>query len=155
MSRQARSPPLYLHTLGALNRGCTQWTKRADPVSGSTDVTITFANSNAAGSRWVPLAVCYQSTAPFTDLFGQTVTTGLLPVCPWPGSGRPIVALCVQSMTELPFEIGNVVENIVVPAGDPHVHWETLRPDRPPTVTGPVGSALAPGRTSLIRVPAG
>ena len=124
-------------------------------MSGSTDVTITFANSNAAGSRWVPLAVCYQSTAPFTDLFGQTVTTGLLPVCPWPGSGRPIVALCVQSMTELPFEIGNVVENIVVPARDPHVHWETLRPDRPPTVTGPVGSALAPGRTSLIRVPAG
>ena len=85
--------------------------------------TVTFANKAAVGAWFVPFAVCYQSQTPFKDLFGRTVTTGLLPLCTWlPRPGRPLVAPCVQSITELPLYIGNVVEKIVLPAGDPRFH---------------------------------
>ena len=85
--------------------------------------TVTFANKAAAGAWFVPFAVCYQSQTPFKDLSGHTVTTGLLPLCTLlPRPGRPLVAPCVQSITELPFYIGNVVEKIVLPAGDPRFH---------------------------------
>ena len=85
--------------------------------------TVTFANKAAAGSWLVPFAVCYQSPTAFKDLYGHTVTTGLLPLCTLlPRPGKPLVAPCVQSITELPFYLGNVVEKIVLPAGDPRFH---------------------------------
>jgi hypothetical protein len=85
--------------------------------------TVTFANKAAAGAWFVPFAVCYQSQTAFKDLYGHTVTTGLLPLCTLlPRPGKPLVAPCVQSITELPLYIGNVVEKIVLPAGDPRFH---------------------------------
>ena len=85
--------------------------------------TVTFANKAAAGAWFVPFAVCYQSQTAFKDLYGHTVTTGLLPLCTLlPRPGKPLVAPCVESITELPFYIGNVVEKIVLPAGDPRFH---------------------------------
>jgi hypothetical protein len=85
--------------------------------------TVTFANKAAAGPWLVPFAVCYQSDIAFTDLFGHKVTTGLLPLCTLlPRPGKPLVAPCVQSITELPLYIGNVVEKIVLPPGDPRFH---------------------------------
>jgi hypothetical protein len=85
--------------------------------------TVTFANKAAAGGWLVPFAVCYQSETPFKDLYGHTVTTGLLPLCTLlPRPNKPLVAPCVQSIVELPFYIGNVVEKVVLPAGDPRFH---------------------------------
>ena len=85
--------------------------------------TVTFTNKSAAGSWLVPFAVCYQAQTPFKDVFGRTVTTGLLPLCTLlPQPKKPIVAPCVESITELPLYIGNVVEKIVVPPGDPKFH---------------------------------
>jgi hypothetical protein len=84
--------------------------------------TVTFANSAAAGPWWVPFAVCYTSDAPFQDIVGHTVTTGLLPICGFPPSSHAIVAPCVQSINPLPLGAGNVVETIIVPAGDPRFH---------------------------------
>jgi choice-of-anchor C domain-containing protein len=85
--------------------------------------TVTFANKAAAGSWIVPFAVCYQSQTPFKDLYGKTVTTGLLPVCTLlPRPNKPLVAPCVQSISELPFFLDNVVEKIVLPPGDPRFH---------------------------------
>ena len=90
--------------------------------------TVTFANKAAAGAWFVPFAVCYQSQTPFKDLYGHTVTTGLLPLCTLlPRPGKPLVAPCVQSITELPLYIGNVVEKIVLPAGDPRFHYRAGR----------------------------
>lgn len=83
--------------------------------------TVTFANSSAGGEWYVPFEVCYSQGTPFTDYFGNTnVTTGLLPQC-----GNPVVAPCVESITESPdpagnpSDAGNVVETVVVPPGDP------------------------------------
>ncbi len=85
--------------------------------------TVTFKNKAAAGAWFVPFAVCYQAQTPFKDLYGRTVTTGLLPVCTLvPRPNKPLVAPCVQSITELPFLLGNVVEKIVLPPGDPRFH---------------------------------
>ena len=82
--------------------------------------TVSFVNSSAPGPWWVPFAVCYQAQTPFTDLFGHSVTTGLLPLCPLPRSPKPLVAPCVQSITEKPLgPNGTVVEKVVVPPGDP------------------------------------
>jgi hypothetical protein len=83
--------------------------------------TVTFANSSAGGEWYVPFEVCFSAGTPFTDYFGNTdVTTGLLPQC-----GNPVVAPCVESITESPdpqgnpSDSGNVVETVVVPPGDP------------------------------------
>jgi hypothetical protein len=85
--------------------------------------TITFKNTAAAGQWFVPFAVCWQAQAAFKDLYGHSVTTGLLPVCNLdPRPNKPLVAPCVKSITELPHFVGNVVENIVVPPGDPKGH---------------------------------
>lgn len=85
--------------------------------------TVTFANKAAAGSWIIPFAVCYQSQTPFKDLYGHTVTTGLLPLCTLlPRPGKPLVAPCVESIFELPLYLGNVVEKIVLPPGDPRFH---------------------------------
>jgi choice-of-anchor C domain-containing protein len=86
--------------------------------------TVTFANKAAAGAWFVPFAVCYQSQTPFTDLYGhKNVTTGLLPLCTLlPRPGKPLVAPCVESIVDLPLYLGNVVEKIVLPAGDPRFH---------------------------------
>ncbi len=83
--------------------------------------TVTFANNSVGGKWWVPFAVCYQAQTPFVDLYGQTVTTGLLPPCTssFPQENNPAVAPCVESITESPFYVGNVVETILVPPGDP------------------------------------
>lgn len=82
---------------------------------------MTFNNADAAGAWYVPFEVCYSSSNPFTDYFGNTnVTTGLLPQC-----GNPAVAPCVESITESPFPQGNpndtgtVTETILAPADDP------------------------------------
>jgi len=58
--------------------------------------------------------VCFQSKAPFKDLTGQSVTTGLLPVCNpiKPGSGP-----CINYI--LPTSGGNITEKITYPAADP------------------------------------
>jgi hypothetical protein len=84
--------------------------------------TITFANSAAAGPWWVPFAVCYESSTPFTDLYGQTVTTGLLPFCSVPFSSETAVAPCIESIDPFPLSAGNIVETILVPPGDPRFH---------------------------------
>jgi Protein of unknown function (DUF642) len=85
--------------------------------------TVTFANKAAAGSWLVPFAVCYQSQTAFKNLYGHTVTTGLLPLCTLlPRPGKPLVAPCVESIVDLPFYLGNVVEKVVLPAGDPRFH---------------------------------
>jgi choice-of-anchor C domain-containing protein len=85
--------------------------------------TVTFKNKAAVGQWFVPFAVCYQAETPFKDLYGHTVTTGLLPVCTLlPRPSKPLVAPCVQSITELPLLLGNVVEKIVLPPGDPRYH---------------------------------
>ena len=85
--------------------------------------TITFKNKAAAGQWFVPFAVCYQAQTPFKDLYGHTVTTGLLPLCTLiPRPSKPLVAPCVQSITELPLYFGNVVEKVVLPPGDPRYH---------------------------------
>ena len=85
--------------------------------------TVTFANKSAAGFWLVPFAVCYQAQTPFKNLFGKTVTTGLLPQCTLiPRPNQPLVAPCVESITELPHYLGNVVEKILVPPGDPKIY---------------------------------
>lgn len=88
-------------------------------VTANIVITDSFPNKNSPGSWLVPFAICYQAQTPFTDLLGRRVTTGLLPPCPFAHSTRPLVAPCVQSITELPLYQGNVVETIVVPPGDP------------------------------------
>ncbi len=78
--------------------------------------TVSFANNSAAGLWWVPFAVCYQAQTPFVDLFGQTVTTGLLPPCTlFPHQNSPAVAPCVESISDS----STVVETILVPPSDP------------------------------------
>jgi choice-of-anchor C domain-containing protein len=85
--------------------------------------TITFKNKAAAGQWFIPFAVCYQAQTPFKDLYGHTVTTGLLPVCTLlPRPNKPLVAPCVQSIIDLPLFLGNVVEKVVLPPGDPRFH---------------------------------
>jgi hypothetical protein len=97
-------------------------------ANGSVDLTITFANNAAAGSWWVPFAVCYDTPGvPFTSLTGRTVTLGLLPVCPFPRPGHPVVGPCVQSIRystflPLPSEKGTVTEQLVLPPNDPFSH---------------------------------
>ncbi len=90
-------------------------------VSADIEFTVTFDNASAAGDWYVPFEVCYQSSTPFTDYFGNMdVTTGLLPEC-----GNPAVAPCVESIVESPDPQGNptdagtVTETILVPPGDP------------------------------------
>jgi hypothetical protein len=94
-------------------------------VGANIGYTITFDDSAAAGLWYVPFEVCYQSspTQPFTDYYGNTgVTQGLLPFCATSG---PVVAPCVQSITESPDPLGNpgllgsVVEDVIIPPGDP------------------------------------
>jgi hypothetical protein len=112
------------YSCGDLFRHAPQVTTVTDTgLNANIVYTVTFANKAAAGSWLVPFAVCYQSQTAFKDLYGHTVTTGLLPLCTLlPRPGKPLVAPCVESITELPFYLGNVVEKIVLPAGDPRFH---------------------------------
>jgi len=97
-------------------------------ASGSVDLTITFANSAAAGNWLDPFWVCYDSpTLPFTTLTGHTATLGLLPLCPLPRAGHPVVGPCIQSIkystiVPLPSEKGTVTEQLVLPPNDPFSH---------------------------------
>jgi hypothetical protein len=99
-------------------RHAAQYTTVAENglTPGSIVFTVTFTNSSAPGYWWVPFAVCFQSNVPFTNLFGKSVTTGLLPLCPLRNTG---VGPCIKSISELPFGIGNVVETVVIPSNDP------------------------------------
>ncbi len=110
-------------TCGDRFRHAPQTTTVTDTGLGaSITFTVTFTNASVPGLWFVPFAVCYQSQTPFKDLYGHSVTTGLLPLCSLPFTHRPVVAPCVQSISELPFKLGKVVEKIVVPAGDPRYH---------------------------------
>ncbi len=110
-------------TCGDKFRHAPQITTITDANLGAAiDLTVTFKNSAAAGAWWVPFAVCYQSQTPFKDLYGRSTLTGLLPFCTSPPWGKPAVAPCVRSIYELPFSIGKVVEDILVPTGDPRAH---------------------------------
>ena len=60
-------------------------------------------------------AVCYSSATPFTDVNGNSVTTGLLPTC----KSTALVPPCVNSITK--DNGGQIVETISVPAGDPFI----------------------------------
>jgi len=60
-------------------------------------------------------AVCYSSSTPFTDVNGNTVTTGLLPGC----KANAVVPPCVASITK--DQAGEVVETVTVPSGDPFI----------------------------------
>jgi len=97
-------------------------------ANGSVDLTITFANNAAGGAWWIPFAVCYYAPgAPFKSLTGQTTTLGLLPICPFPRPGHPVVGPCVQSIEystflPLPSEKGTVTEQLVLPPNDPFSH---------------------------------
>ena len=94
-------------------------------ANGSIDLTITFNNSAAAGPWWVPFAVCYDSPGvPFPNIIGRNVTLGLLPFCPLPRPGHPVVGPCVESIRystffPLPSEQGTVTEQLVLPPNDP------------------------------------
>ncbi|MGA2802968.1 MAG: hypothetical protein ABSF89_01075 [Acidimicrobiales bacterium] len=94
-------------------------------ANGSIDLAITFNNSAAAGPWWVPFAVCYDSPGvPFTNIIGKSVTLGLLPFCPLPRPGHPVVGPCVESIRystiiPLPSERGTVTEQLVLSPNDP------------------------------------
>jgi hypothetical protein len=120
----ALQPPDGSLDCGDPFRHAPQYTVITDAGLGANiDFTITFNNADAAGLWYVPFAVCYQATTPFTDYYGNTgVTLGLLPDC-----GDPLVAPCVQSIVQAPDPLGNpdllgtVTENVVVPPGDPRM----------------------------------
>jgi hypothetical protein len=88
-------------------------------TSGTATITATDifpANDGTKGSGLEGLFfwVCFKSNAPFKDLTGQSVTTGLLPLCnPFkPGPGP-----CLDYI--LPTSGGNITEQITYPAADP------------------------------------
>jgi hypothetical protein len=71
-------------------------------------VVAKFANPRLTNFR-----ICYSSPTPFKDIYGHTVTTGLLPYC---------VANRFQTPCDLLtyFDLkGNVVEVFDAPSGDP------------------------------------
>jgi Protein of unknown function (DUF642) len=90
----------------------------------STQGTITAVNTfpivdgtKGSGLEGLLFWVCFRSTAPFTNLFGQTTpagSAGLLPVCnPFKVGSGP----CIDYITLT--RQSNVVEEITYPAGDP------------------------------------
>ena len=97
-------------------------------ASGSIALKVTFNNNLAAGPWWDPFAVCYDSPGvPFTTLFGLSKNLGLLPFCPLPRPGHPVVGPCVQSIRystiiPLPSEKGTVTEQLILPPNDPFSH---------------------------------
>ncbi len=85
--------------------------------TGTVTATNTFPakdGTKGTGVEGLIFWVCFQSKAPFKDLTGQSVTTGLLPVCNpiKPGSGP-----CINYI--LPTSGGNITEKITYPAADP------------------------------------
>lgn len=79
------------------------------------------------GDLEVDVALASMATFLFGVLIAFTTartTERLLPLCTLlPRPGKPLVAPCEESISELPLSIGNVVEKIVVPPGDPRFHW--------------------------------
>ena len=61
--------------------------------------TITFKNTAAAGQWFVPFAVCYQAQTAFKDLYGHSVTTGLLPICTGSATGGSLAPVIEHSPT--------------------------------------------------------
>jgi hypothetical protein len=80
----------------------------------ATDIFPAKDGTQGSGLEGLFFWVCFNSNVPFKDLTGQSVTTGLLPLCnPFkPGSGP-----CVDYI--LPTSGGNITEQITYPAGDP------------------------------------
>jgi Protein of unknown function (DUF642) len=80
----------------------------------ATDVFPAKDGTTGSGLEGLLFWVCFKSNAPFKDLTGQTVTTGLLPLCnPFkPGPGP-----CINYI--LPTSGGNITEQITYPAADP------------------------------------
>jgi len=78
------------------------------------DVFPAIDGTKGSGLEGLFFWVCFKSNAPFKDLTGQSVTTGLLPLCnPFkPGPGP-----CVDYI--LPTSGGNITEQITYPAADP------------------------------------
>jgi hypothetical protein len=88
-------------------------------TSGSATVTATDVfpakdGTTGSGLEGLLFWVCFKSNAPFKNLTGQSVTTGLLPLCnPFkPGPGP-----CINYI--LPTSGGNITEQITYPAADP------------------------------------
>ena len=80
----------------------------------ATDVFPAKDGTQGSGLEGLFFWVCFKSNAPFKDLTGRSVTTGLLPLCnPFkPGSGP-----CINYI--LPTSGGNITEQITYPAADP------------------------------------
>jgi hypothetical protein len=75
------------------------------------DKSIVNATSNNGAGLY---AICYSSPTPFTDVNGNTVTTGLLPDC----NKVSGVAPCIQSINK--DKAGNILQTFIVPPGDPN-----------------------------------
>jgi hypothetical protein len=80
----------------------------------ATDVFPAKDGTTGSGLEGLLFWVCFKSNAPFKNLTGQSVTTGLLPLCnPFkPGPGP-----CINYI--LPTSGGNITEQITYPAADP------------------------------------
>ncbi len=80
----------------------------------ATEVFPANAGTKGSGLEGLLFWVCFKSSVPFKNLTGQSVTTGLLPLCnPFkPGPGP-----CVDYI--LPTSGGNITEQITYPAADP------------------------------------
>jgi hypothetical protein len=80
----------------------------------ATDIFPAKDGTQGSGLEGLFFWVCFKSNLPFKNLTGQTVTTGLLPLCnPFkPGPGP-----CVDYI--LPTSGGNITEQITYPAADP------------------------------------
>ncbi len=87
----------------------------------SIDLDITFPKADVTGPSDIPLAVCYSSLTPFTDLEGAQTTLGLLPDC---GALRqhPKVGPCISKMSRFPFGPKTLFEKLIIPEGDPRAH---------------------------------
>ncbi len=86
-------------------------------------ISVTFLRSALVGPAGAPVEVCYQSSPdkPFVDLQGQTVTLGLLPLCKSLVQRLPKVGPCANVIHDIVAH-KTVVENLVIPPGDPRYH---------------------------------
>ncbi len=85
--------------------------------TGTITATDTFPakdGTTGTGLEGLLFWVCFKSSVPFKDLTGQSVTTGLLPVC---NPVKPGPGPCIDSI--LPTSGGSITEEITYPAGDP------------------------------------
>jgi hypothetical protein len=79
-------------------------------TTGTRTKTITITIPKSVGGNANSRQVCFSSPTPFTDRFGATVTTGLLPDCTVAPAPCTLSSKVVQ---------GNIVVMFSAPAGDP------------------------------------